>query len=67
MGDERYWATPEVAALESWSEYAQARFIDVEKVDDYTVKVHVKVGPDYDYFDYVWRSPRGWQASGGHN
>jgi hypothetical protein len=29
--------------------------------------VNVKVGPDYDYFEYVWRSPSGWYASSGHN
>ncbi len=62
MNQDKYWATPEEASLKSWPEAAQARIVSVEQVEDGVVRVHVKVGPDYDEVDYVWQSISGWQA-----
>jgi hypothetical protein len=67
VDDDQHWATPEEAAVRSYPEAAQARVVNVERVEEDLVIVHVKVGPDYDYFEYVWRSPSGWYASSGHN
>jgi hypothetical protein len=50
VDDDQHWATPEEAAVRSYPEAAQARVVNVERVEEDLVIVHVKVGPDYDYF-----------------
>jgi hypothetical protein len=65
--DEDYWPTPEEAALGSFSPAAEAKLVRVRWLGPDRAEVHIKVGPDYDYFVTVSLAPEGWMELHSHN
>jgi myo-inositol-hexaphosphate 3-phosphohydrolase len=59
-------ATPEEAAVASFSVAADATVLAVNKRDGY-VMVHLSVGPGYDYHVQVFSTRAGWVEGASHN
>jgi hypothetical protein len=63
------YATPEEAAVATFSVAAEAKVLAVsqEGQDGDVMVVHLSVGPGYDYYVHVFSTPAGWVEGASHN